>query len=118
MNAATLKMPSKSLQIPEPTIPLGDAGQRLWRELLTEFGDWHPGELRTLNLACVAYQQASDLMTALADPDLDFKQRRQLRADLNAASTCYRQQLRELSLSAQPADARPARIAGRYSGRA
>ena len=62
-----------------------------------------------------AVNVTADLAAALADDGLTFKERRQLRADLNAASTTYRQQLRELSLSAQPADSRPKRIAGRYA---
>lgn len=114
MTATTLKIPLNRVDIPEPSVQLGDVGRQLWRDVLVEFGNWNVAELRTLNLACLAFQEAAAITTALADDGLTFKEKRQLRADRNAASTTWRQQMRELNLSAQPADSRPGRIPGRY----
>lgn len=108
-------LPLKAPPLPEPTIALGEVGRKLWTDTLTEFGDWNPHELRTLNLACLAYQQASEIAAALAAGGLSFKEQRQLRADWNAAANEHRRQMRELSLSAAPADSRPQRIPGRYA---
>lgn len=102
-----------NIEIPQPEIPLAPIGLKLWRDCIQEYSDWGPHEYRTLNLACVALGEADRITQELAD-ELDFKKCRQLRADRNQASNEFRKQMRELSLSARPADSRPARIAGRY----
>lgn len=86
---------------------------RLWADCQREFGDWLPHDLVTLTAACIAWEEITNLTEELAKCR-DFKKRRQLRSDRNAAATTYRQQMRELALSAAPADTRPPRIAGRY----
>jgi hypothetical protein len=114
--SAALKIPTK-VTIPEPAIALGTVGKRLWNDTITAFDGWADHELRTLNIACLALQEVHDITAELA-AESDFKARRQLRADRNAAGNEFRKQMRELSLSAAPSDSRPPRIAGRYSSRA
>lgn len=104
---------TNNFEIPEPAIKLGTVGQTEWTAIISDYGDWLPHELRTLNLACIALDQAANIAEQLND-ETDFKKVRQLRADLNAAGNEHRRQMRELSLSTRPADSRPARIAGRY----
>jgi hypothetical protein len=108
----TLKLPQ--VRIPDPPTPLGPQGLALWRQTIETFDDWHPHELRLLCAACVAHQEHHDITAELAT-ETDFKAKRQLRADRNAAATTLRHLFRELSLSAAPADSRPARIPGRYA---
>jgi hypothetical protein len=110
---SALKHPA-AIRIPEPSIPLGPEGRALWEQTIRDFDGWQEHELRTLNLACVALQQSADITRELAT-ETDHKAKRQLRADRNAAGNEYRKQMRELSLSARPADSRPPRIAGRYA---
>ena len=102
-----------SVTVPEPEIPLGAVGRKLWAAVLTEFGDWQEHELRMLNVACLALDEVERITGELAD-ETDFKKVRQLRADRNASGNEFRKQLRELSLTARPSDSRPARISGRY----
>jgi hypothetical protein len=111
--SAALKHPA-TIKIPDPAIPLGPEGLALWTQTLTDFDDWQAGELRTLNLACVALDQVAAITTELAT-ETDHKAKRQLRADRNAAGNEYRKQMRELPLSTRPPDSRPPRIAGRYA---
>lgn len=109
---AALKLPQTPL--PVPSIPLGTHGERLWNDTTLAFADWLPHDLATLAIACAAWDDVATITEALAGCD-DHKLRRQFRADRNAAATTYRQQMRELSLSAVPQDSRPPRIAGRYA---
>lgn len=117
MTAHALKIKSAP-EVPPPPIALGEHGQKHWREHHLAFTNWLPGELILLANASAAWQEIQTITAELADPDLAFKQRRQLRADRRASMTVYRQQMRELSLGSRAPDTRAPRVAGRYNGSA
>jgi hypothetical protein len=113
MNALKFKPKAES----QPYTPLVGVAAAFWDSMLAYYGDWTPNQLVTLAnmaqdagiIAACDVSLGGDL-SGLELTRVDVRRDRAVKRFMRAA--------RELNLDVAPADSRPARIAGRYNGRA
>ena len=107
------------IDLPKPPAKLHARGKRLWQAVVADYV-LDPHDLETLEAACEALDQAEHHRCKIKRDGSTFKDFREQPkahpscAEYRAWLDTYRKMLRELALSAEPPDSRPASLPRGY----